>query len=164
MEFVEEKVVDPEKSIAEDCCSVGSSYSTIRYGNIFNNLARLYKFSVHTPWKNLSPEAKKVFLYGSDKKWLKMEFVHPTKHQSWTEYVRWKGVFQEAKQRYQEATSDVYRQNMEELMEESICPECHGARIRPYPAATQFRRSHDSATDGDVDRKVPPFFRDVELV
>lgn len=139
LEFVVEKIIDPEKSIAEDCCSVGSSYSTIRYGNIFNNLARMYKFSVHTPWKDLSPESRKVFLYGVDKKWLKMEFVHPTKHQSWTEYVGWKGILSEAHQRYQEATSDVYRNNMEELMEESICPECHGARIRPYPAATQFR-------------------------
>ncbi|MBS0630110.1 MAG: excinuclease ABC subunit UvrA [Verrucomicrobia bacterium] len=138
-QFIVEKIIDPEKSIAEDCCSVGSSYSTIRFGNIYNNLARIYKFSVQTPWKDLAPEARKVFLYGVDKKWVKMEFVHPTKHQSWTEYVGWKGVLHEAHQRFQEATSDVYRQNMADLMEESLCSDCLGARIKPYPAATQFR-------------------------
>jgi len=162
-EFIIEKIIDPEKSIAEDCCSVGSSYSTIRFGNIYNNLARIYKFSVHTPWKKLSPEARKVFLYGVNKKWVKMEFVHPTKHQSWTEYVSWKGVLREAHHRFQEATSDVYRQNMEELMEESICPDCQGARIRPYPAATQFRQLTISKLTALSIEKCLHFFQTLSL-
>ncbi|NGX27440.1 MAG: UvrABC system protein A, partial [Chlamydiae bacterium] len=139
LEFDEEKIIDPEKSISEDCCSVASSYHTVRFGNIFDNLARLYKFSVKIPWKKLSDEARKVFLHGTKKKWIKMRFIHPVKRQSWTEYVQWRGVLHEARRRYQEASSDSYRRKMEELMEESVCPSCQGARIRPYPAATTFK-------------------------
>jgi excinuclease ABC subunit A len=138
MEFDLEKIIDPEKSLSEDCCSVASSYNTVRYGNIFDNLARLYKFKVTTPWKNLSEEAKEVFLHGTPQKWVKMRFVHPNKPQSWTEYVQWRGVLHEARTRYQEATSEGYKQRMEELMEESVCSSCKGTRIRPYPAATRF--------------------------
>ncbi len=135
-EFDLNKVINPDLSIAEDCCSIASSYKTVRYGNIFDNLARLYDFNINTPWKKLSDKAKNVFLYGIDKKWTRMQFVHPVKRSRWTEFVHWRGVLFEAKERFNQAQSDVYRANMKALMHESICPACKGERIRPYPAAT----------------------------
>lgn len=133
-----DQVINPELSIAEDCCSIASSYKTVRYGNIYENLAQMYKFYTTTPWKKLSEEAKKVFLYGVKKKYLTMTFVHPDKGGVWTEYVPWKGVLHEAMKRYSEAKSDLYKKNVEKLMTFSECQECHGARIKPYPAATTF--------------------------
>lgn len=135
-EFDLEKVIDPEKSIEEDCCQVASSYTTVRYGNIYNNLARLYDFKTATPWKKLSESAKNVFLYGTQKKWIQMEFVHPIKRSRWTEYVSWKGVLHEAKERFNNASHEGYKEHMKKLMRESVCPACCGERIRPYPAAT----------------------------
>jgi len=137
-EFNLDLIIDPEKSIAEDCCLVAGAYETVRWGNIYRNLAELYKFSVNTPWKKLSESAKRVFLYGNDRKWTAMHFKHPTKRTSWTEYVHWRGVLQDARERFQEATSDLYRTKMRELMHESLCPSCQGARIRPYPAAAKL--------------------------
>lgn len=67
-EFDLDQIIDPKKSIAEDCCSIASSYQTVRFGNIYNNLAKLYDFDVTTPWKHLLEKAKKVFLYGTEKK------------------------------------------------------------------------------------------------
>ncbi len=131
-------IIDPEKSIAEDCCLIAGAYETVRWGNIYRNLAQLYKFSVDTPWKNLSENAKKIFLYGNERKWTAMHFKHPTKRASWTEYIHWRGVLHDARQRFQEATSELYRAKMEELMRESICPSCQGGRIRPYPAAAKL--------------------------
>jgi excinuclease ABC subunit A len=135
-EFDLEKIIDPKLSIAEDCCSISSSYQTVRYGNIYSNLARIYGFKVTTPWEKLSEKAKKVFLYGTENKWTKMHFIHPEKGSKWTEYVQWKGVLHEARERYLEAKSDTYRNRMQELMHEGICSVCQGARIKPYPAAT----------------------------
>ena len=131
-------IIDPEKSIAEDCCCVASSYTTVRFGNIYDNLAGIHNFSVDTPWKELSEKAKNAFLYGEKKKWTQMRFTHPTTGKSWTEYVDWKGVIAEAQRRYGEAKSEIYRNNMEALMEKGICSSCHGARIKPYPAAAQI--------------------------
>lgn len=138
LEFILEKIIDEDKSISEDCCSIASSYHTVRFGNIYNNLSDLYGVDIHVPWKKLSSKAKNVFLHGVRKKWIKMHFIHPIKKTSWIEYVSWKGVLHEARKRYQEATSESYRNKMKDLMEESICPDCKGARIRPYPAATQL--------------------------
>lgn len=144
-EFDVDKVIDPELSIAQDCCSVGSSYQTVRYGNIYDNLAKLYGFSVHTPWKKLSEKAKKVFLHGTEKKWTRMHFVHPVTGATWTDHVHWRGVLREAHHRYAEAKSENYRKNMQKLMREQICPDCCGSRLKPYPAATRLnnRRIHE---------------------
>ena len=136
MEFDLDRVIDPNLSIAEDCCSVASSYQTVRFGNIYDNLAELYGFSVHTPWKKLSEKAKKVFLYGTDKKWTRMHFIHPVTGATWTDHVQWRGVLHEAQSRYAEAKSETYRKNMQKLMRDQVCPLCQGTRLKAYPAAT----------------------------
>lgn len=137
-EFDLDKIIDPELSIAQDCCKIASSVETVRYGNIYRNLARLYKFDLATPWKKLSETAKKVFLHGVEQKWTRMIFSHPEKESRWYEYVRWQGVLHEARERLNSAKSDLYRKKMGELMTEQVCPSCCGARIKPYPAATQL--------------------------
>lgn len=135
-EFDLNLIINPDLSIAEDCCSIASSYNTVKYGNIYDNLADLYQFSVHTPWKKLSDKAKKVFLHGTEKKWTRMHFTHPVTGTSWTDHVMWKGVLHEAHSRYMEAKSDSYHKKMQKLMNEQVCPECFGSRLKPYPAAT----------------------------
>jgi len=159
-------IIDPELSIAEGCCSIASSYETVKWGNIYDNLAELYNFSLDTPWKKLSEAAKKVFLYGNKKKWTRMRFVHPKKKTVWTEYIKWRGVLAEAKNRFNEAKSDVYRSNMGKLMHEAVCPDCGGSRIQPYPSATKVgkKRIHEitsltieEAASFFETLKLPPF-------
>lgn len=135
-DFDTDKIIDPNKSIAEDCCSIASSYETVRFGNIYRNLAEIYDFSLDTPWKKLSDKAKQVFLYGAHKKWLRMRFEHPQKNMVWMDYVNWRGVVYEAKKRYADAKSASYRRKMEKLMTKQRCPECGGSRLKAYPAAT----------------------------
>ena len=67
-EFDLNKIINPELSLSEDCCSIASSYQTVRYGNIYDNLARLYKFKVTASWKDLPEKAKHAFLYGTEAK------------------------------------------------------------------------------------------------
>lgn len=162
-DFDVNKVIDPNLSIAEDCCSVGSSYQTVRYGNIYDNLARLYRFSVETPWKDLPAKAKKIFLYGNDKKYTRMNFVHPETGATWSDYVAWRGVLNEAQQRFRDATSDSYRNKMLKLMTVQTCPECHGTRLKAYPGATLLSgKSISQITDMTV-QQCYTFFQHLTL-
>ncbi len=144
-EFDLEKIMDLDLSISEDCCLISSSYDTVRYKNIYDNLARIYGFSVKTPWKKLSKEAQNVFLYGTKKKWTEMRFRHPHKNTRWMEYVQWKGVLFEAHKRLIKATSNLYQTKMHALMTLDICPSCKGSRIKPYPSACKLAKKtlHD---------------------
>jgi len=156
-------IIDPDLSIAEGCCSVASSYETVKWGNIYNNLTDLYNFSLDTPWKELSESAKKMFLYGNKKKWTRMRFVHPKKKTVWTEYIKWRGVLAEAKNRFNEAKSDVYRSNMGKLMHEAICPDCEGSRIKPYPSATKIGRKRIHEVTSMTIEEAATFFEKLKL-
>ena len=57
-------IIDPELSIAEDCCKIAGQYTTVKWGNIYRNLANIYNFNIKTPWKDLPKEAQDIFLYG----------------------------------------------------------------------------------------------------
>lgn len=139
LEFDIEKIIDPARSISEDCCIIAPSYNTVKWGNIYQNLAKIGKFNVKTPWKDLPEQAKKLFLYGTNEKWTKMVFTHPTTGQYWSDYVQYKGVIFEAKKRLAESKSDSYRKKIELLMKDSVCEDCMGARIKPYPAYAKFK-------------------------
>lgn len=137
-QFLVETLIDENASIAEDCCSLATSYKTIRYRNIYDNLASLFHFSVHDPWKKLSEEAKKIFLYGTEKKWTRMLFIHPHTGATWHDTIQWRGVLHEALTRYTQATSERLKRKMEEFMVLQRCPSCHGGRLKPYPLAALF--------------------------
>ncbi|MGD0665444.1 MAG: excinuclease ABC subunit UvrA [Rhabdochlamydiaceae bacterium] len=155
------KVIDPNLSIEEDCCSIAPSYKTVRFGNIYDNLARIYGFKIDTPWKKIPEKGKEAFLNGIDAKWTRMLFAHPHKRSRWTEYVHWDGVLKEAMGRYNSATSDVYRQNMEALMEEAVCPSCHGSRIKPYPSAAKIQGKTIAEITNLPIEEAAPFFKKV---
>lgn len=162
-EFDLSLIIDENKSIAEGACIIAGSYDTVKWGNIYRNLAKIYRFSLHTPWKNISDAAKHIFLYGNDKKWTKMTFVHPETRQSWTEYVAWKGVLWEARDRYNKATSQKYKQNMQALMHIGICPLCHGSRLRPYPSHARVGNKRIGEISNLSFDKLADFFAKLQL-
>ncbi len=134
-EFDIEKIIDKKKSIADDTCSVASSYRTKRHRNIYDNLAKIEKFKIDTPWEKLPEDAKNLFLYGNNLKYTKMQFTDPEKGKKWIEYVAWRGVLGEAHKKYSEAKSESYRKTLEKLMIEETCRACGGDKIAPYAAA-----------------------------
>lgn len=162
-EFNLDLIIDPKLSIAEDCCSVASSYQTVRYGNIYDNLADIYGFSVKTPWKKLSNEAKKIFLYGTPKKWTRMRFTHPVTGAQWVDHIQWRGVLHDAHSRFAEAKSENYRKKMQVLMSHQTCSECHGEKLKAYPAATLLQGKKISAVTAMTVAECHRFFEELRL-
>ncbi len=162
-EFDLTKVIDPNLSIAQDCCSIASSYQTVRYGNIYNHLGQVYKFNVNTPWKKLSEKAKQVFLYGTENKWTKIHFVHPVTGAAWIDHIQWRGVLFEAHKRLSEAKSEVYQKNMKVLMHEQVCPSCMGERLKPYPAAALLNGKRIATLTKMTVEELLQFFNQLQL-
>lgn len=162
-DFSLEKVVDPLLSIAQDCCSVASSYQTVRFGNIYDNLARLYHFDVHTPWKDLPTNAQRIFLYGNKKKYTRMNFIHPQTGATWSDYIAWRGVLNEAQLRFRSASSEAYREKMLKLMTVQVCPDCKGGRLKPYPAATLLQGRKIDEVTGMTVAQCADFFTHLSL-
>lgn len=140
--FNKELVIDPNKSISEDCCLVAKSFKNFLYKNIYSSLGKIFSFDIYAPWKTLSKTHQDIFLYGTGIKKLKIEFH--TEKSSWQEFISWKGVLNEAAERYDQAKSSSYKKKYEHLLRRQICPSCEGKRLRPYPAAARFHNKNIS--------------------
>jgi len=129
--FDQNKIINPELSILEGCCLIAPSFNTIKYKNIYENLARIYHFSLSTLWKDLSKEAQKVFLYGTEKKWILMSFFHPIKKRKWSQYVQWRGIINMAQE-------NIHHEYLAKYLIKQECDSCHGTRLKPLPRAAQL--------------------------
>jgi excinuclease ABC subunit A len=96
---------------------------------ILPTLARVFKFDLNTPWKDLPAAARKVLLDGAEGKKLTYQYDSERWHGSYE--AGWKGVLQHVEKRYRETASDSVREQLEQYMVEQPCPTCGGKRLRP---------------------------------
>lgn len=132
------KIIDPDKSLEQEFCSIAPSFHTIKWSNIFRNLAKIHNFKTTTPYSELSKENQEMLLYGSKEKWHHMQFIHPDKGIEWSEYVCYKGIIPMAKKRLSEASSKSYKEKMHALMHEEVCKDCQGSRLKPFASSAKL--------------------------
>ncbi len=130
---VSEKLVvpDPSLSIRQGAIKA-SGWSAAEGGTIalmyYEALAKEYGFSLDVPYRDLSKEAKKVIMYGTDGKKIKME--RKSVYGEGTYLKDFEGIINNVERRYAETTSEYSRAEIEQLMTAEICPECKGARLK----------------------------------
>jgi len=83
------------------------------FRRLLRSLAGDYNFDVHAPYKNLSPEIKKVVLYGDEGKG------------GWFE-----GVVPNLERRFKETQSEYMKMEINKYMSVLPCVECNGRRLR----------------------------------
>ena len=91
-------------------------------------LGEKYGFSLDTPFKELSAEAKKVILYGTGS-----ERIHVEYHKEFGEGSYdspFEGVIPNLDRRYRETQSDFMKREIEEYMANIPCPDCNGKRLK----------------------------------
>lgn len=130
---VSEKLVvpDPSLSIRQGAIKA-SGWSAAEGGTIalmyYEALAKEYGFSLDVPYRDLPKEAKKVIMYGTDGKKIKME--RKSVYGEGTYLKDFEGIINNVERRYAETTSEYSRAEIEQLMTAEVCPECKGARLK----------------------------------
>ena len=130
---VSEKLVvpDPSLSIRQGAIKA-SGWSAAEGGTIafmyYEALAKEYGFSLDVPYRDLPNEAKKVIMYGTDGKKIKME--RKSVYGEGTYLKDFEGIINNVERRYAETTSEYSRTEIEQLMTAEVCPECKGARLK----------------------------------
>lgn len=130
---VSEKLVvpDPTLSIRQGAVKA-SGWSAADGGTIammyYEALAKEYGFSLDVPYKDLPEKAKKVIMYGTDGKKIKMQ--RKSVYGEGTYMKDFEGIINNVERRYAETTSEYSRNEIEQLMTAVECPECGGARLK----------------------------------
>ncbi len=101
---------------------------------IMRGLAEVYGFKMETPWRNLSEEAKRIILYGTGGKKVRIRYAN--QRGDYREYsTAFEGVLNNMARRYRETQSDGMREAFEQFMAKVPCATCGGKRLRPEALA-----------------------------
>ena len=104
------------------------------YRSKFEALAKHYKFSLDTPFKELPKKIMNIIFYGSDD-----TITFKYENRDGTNYAAYKsdfpGVLEELKRRYFETQSPGIKEWLEKFMSQKPCEDCGGKRLRPEALA-----------------------------
>jgi excinuclease ABC subunit A len=122
---------DPELSILDGAITA-SGWSNVRGDSIskmyFDALAKKYHFKLTTPVKELPESVIDVILNGTGGEPLELRF--DGRRGTGVLHQPFEGVAKNLERRYRESQSQSVREDIEECMSETPCPECGGRRLK----------------------------------
>ena len=123
-------VPDKTKSVLDGAIQV-MGWQNARTDSVFRMyfeaLAKKYHFDLHTPFNQLSEEAKNVIFYGTGDEKLKMSYNRGNGMGVLEQ--PFEGIMNNITRRYKETQSDSARKELEECMSQAPCPHCGGDRL-----------------------------------
>ncbi|WP_421656187.1 excinuclease ABC subunit UvrA [Leptothermofonsia sp. ETS-13] len=106
------------------------------YLSLLCSVAAAFNFDIQTPWNQLTKEQRDVLLHGSkDPIWIDVDSRY---RQSKGYYRRYEGVLPMLERQYQEASSEVYKQKLEQYLVDQPCEVCKGKRLKPEALAVRL--------------------------
>jgi excinuclease ABC subunit A len=100
------------------------------YTQLVKSLAGEYEFDIYTPFKDLDESIKKIILYGTNGKKIRIGYVNH-KGQQRHYYLKFEGLVNNLRRRYLETESESLRAKIERMISSRPCSVCNGKRLRP---------------------------------
>jgi excinuclease ABC subunit A len=118
-----------EGAIAPLSKSVGRSGGKNGQLQIFKALGEKYGFSIDEPVNNITPENLKIIFYGTENEEAGIRKI-PDLGGIAGRKIFFEGVIPMLKRKYEEASSEFLRGEIEKYMLEKVCPVCDGKRLK----------------------------------
>ena len=153
---------DKAKSLAEGAIAPMSTNVKGYYMRQMDALVQKYGCTLDTPWQEMPAKLQQKLLYGTGEEIL--EFGYENMFGQYKIHrIPFEGVMNILNRRYRESESDTMREEYENYMSVNLCPECHGARLKPEVlAVTIGGKNIQQVTDMPV-AQCQKFFQQVEF-
>ena len=153
---------DKTKSLAEGAIAPMSTNVKGYYMRQMDALVQKYGCTLDTPWQEMPAKLQQKLLYGTGEEIL--EFGYENMFGQYKIHrIPFEGVMNILNRRYRESESDTMREEYENYMSVNLCPECHGARLKPEVlAVTIGGKNIQQVTDMPV-AQCQEFFQQVEF-
>jgi excinuclease ABC subunit A len=133
-------IPDPAKTLRQGAIAPWSRSSSPYYQQTLEALARKYKFSLNTAWKDLPKKVRDVILYGSGDEDVK--FIYDDGARSFETKKPFEGVIVNLERRFRETESDWAREDIEKYFSSIPCKACNGYRLKPEALAVKIDGKH----------------------
>ncbi len=132
MEFVEDLIIpDRSLSINQGAIAVMGWQSSKDKGSFSNALLRAlaerFKFSLDTPYEDLSDEVRKILVHGTD---IEVDVYYEGQRGRGVYPIAFEGIIRNSQRRYRETSSDTMKQEYETFMSITPCQCCKGMRLK----------------------------------
>ena len=153
---------DKAKSLAEGAIAPMSTNVKGYYMRQMDTLVQKYGCTLDTPWQEMPAKLQQKLLYGTGEEIL--EFGYENMFGQYKIHrIPFEGVMNILNRRYRESESDTMREEYENYTSVNLCPECHGARLKPEVlAVTIGGKNIQQVTDMPV-AQCQEFFQQVEF-
>lgn len=99
------------------------------YLSLLYSVAEAFGFDIKTPWNQLSKEQQHILLHGSKEA---IEIQVDSRYRESKSYNRrYEGALPILQRQYEEASSDTYKQKLEQYLIDQPCDVCKGKRLKP---------------------------------
>ncbi len=122
-------VPDANLSLGSGAIAPWASGHAKFYQQALDGLARHYKFSMSTPFRQLSEELQNKILHGTGDESVKIAYFDGVR--TFHSNKPFEGVIGNLQRRYTETESDSVRDDLSRFQATSPCETCNGARLKP---------------------------------
>jgi excinuclease ABC subunit A len=133
-------VPDTGRSLLDRAIAPWANSQSKYYIQTLEGLARHYKFSLLTPFKQLPEDIKDILLYGSGTDAIKIAYTDGAR--SYNSEKPFEGVIPSMERRHRETDSAWMREELEKFQNEHACDACSGHRLKPEALCVKIAKLH----------------------
>ena len=132
-------VPDRSKSLNDGAIYPWSKTSTSYYHDMLSSVANHYGIDMDKPFEKLSEKEQNIILYGSGTDVLNIRVQKFGTHKYESRKSRFCGVIPFLEKRYNDSNGEYWREEIQKYMVTTPCPDCKGARLKPFALAVTVR-------------------------
>ncbi len=163
-------VPDDGKSLRTGAIAPWANSTSQYYAQTLDSLARHYKISANTPWRDLQERVRQVILFGSGDEPIPMKFDDGLK--TYTTKKPFEGVIPNMERRWKDSDSAWLKEELGRYQNTRECETCHGKRLKPEALAVKVNTLDISAVSdlsiadaviwfGDLERHLSQKHREI---
>jgi excinuclease ABC subunit A len=129
-------IPDERRSLAEGAVAPWTGAQSPYYDQTLASLAKHFKVSARTPWRELPARVRNAILNGTGED--EVAFTYKDSVRSYTVTKPFEGVLRNLDRRWRETDSAWVREELARYQAEKPCAVCHGARLKPEALAVRI--------------------------
>jgi excinuclease ABC subunit A len=133
-------IPDKDKTLKQGAIAPWAKSSSPYYVQTLTALAKFYKFTLDTKWKDLPKKAQKVILEGSGDEEIK--FSYDDGMRSYDTKKPFEGVVTNLERRWKETESEWAREEISKYFHDVPCDACNGYRLKPEALCVKIAGKH----------------------
>src|SRR5712675_1855350 len=141
-QHIDEELVIPDKELTlrKGAIAPWAKSSSPYYIQTLTALAKFYKFTLDTKWKDLPKKTKDAILHGSGEDEIKFSYEDGVR--SYDTKKPFEGVITNLDRRYRETESEWAREELGKYFSDIPCEACHGYRLKPEALCVKIGGKH----------------------